>query len=114
MEQTVGFPHEELVALCRRWHLTELTFFGSVLREDFTDTSDIDVIVDFAPGHVPGFAFARLCRELEDVLGRRVDVLTRTGFTYAKESQIKRTIACTSQVYHEQPLVVLQAIPPMG
>ncbi len=68
MEQTVGFPHEELVALCRRWHLTELTFFGSVLREDFTDASDIDVIVDFAPGHVPGFAFARLCRELEDVL----------------------------------------------
>ncbi len=88
MEQTVGFPHEELVALCRRWHLTELTFFGSVLREDFTDASDIDVIVDFAPGHVPGFAFARLCRELEDVLGRRVDVLTRTGFTYAKESQL--------------------------
>jgi predicted nucleotidyltransferase len=103
MEQTSGFPHEELVALCRRWHLTELTFFGSVLREDFTDASDIDVIVDFAPGHVPGFAFARLCRELEDVLGRRVDVLTRTGFTYAKESPIKRTIARTAQVYYEQP-----------
>jgi len=90
MEQTGGFPYEELVALCRRWHLTELTFFGSVLREDFTDDSDSDVIVDFAPGHVPGFAFARLCRELENVLGRRVNVLTRTGFTYAKESQIKR------------------------
>ena len=103
MEQAIGFPHEELGALCRRWHLTELTFFGSVLRDDFTDASDIDVIVDFAPGHVPGFAFARLCRELEDVLGRRVDVLTRTGFTYAKESQIKRTIARTAQVYYEQP-----------
>ena len=103
MEQLEILPREELLALCRRWHLTELTFFGSVLRDDFNEESDIDVIVDFAPGHVPGFAFARLCRELEETLGRPVDVLTRVGVAHTKDSAIKRTIMDTARVYYERP-----------
>lgn len=104
MEHTASLtlPHDDIVALCERWRLTELALFGSVLRDDFDDESDIDVIVDFAPGHVPGFAFARLCRELEDVLGRRVDVLTRIGLAHAKDSRTKRTIMDTMQVYYRE------------
>jgi hypothetical protein len=55
-----------------------LAFFGSVLREDFTPNSDIDVLVDFEPGHLPGlFGIARMERELSAILeGRRIDLRT--------------------------------------
>lgn len=97
MNKTDILPREELEASCRRWHLTELSFFGSVLRDDFTSDSDIDVIVDFEPGHVPGFAFAHLCRELEEIVGRPVDVLTRMGLESSKESRVRRRFAETVQ-----------------
>ena len=63
-------------AFCRRHHILRLRFFGSVLREDFTPTSDVDVIVEFEPGHVPGLAFFELQDELSALLGRRVDLNT--------------------------------------
>lgn len=40
---------------CRRHHIRRLSFFGSVMREDFGPDSDVDVLVEFEPGHVPGF-----------------------------------------------------------
>lgn len=100
MNKVDAIPPEELEAFCRRWHLTELSFFGSVLRDDFTANSDIDAIVDFESGHVPGFAFAQLCRELEEIVGHPVDVLTRMGLESSKESRVRRRIAETAQVYY--------------
>jgi glyoxylase-like metal-dependent hydrolase (beta-lactamase superfamily II) len=44
----------ELADFCRRHHITKLSFFGSVLRDDFAPESDVDVLVEFAPGHTPG------------------------------------------------------------
>lgn len=46
---------DELANFCRRHHIRKLSFFGSVLREDFGPESDVDVLVEFEPGHVPGF-----------------------------------------------------------
>ena len=51
-------------------------FFGSVLREDFTSSSDVDVLIEFEPGHVPGLEFFRMERELSELLGRKVDLNT--------------------------------------
>ena len=53
-----------------------LAFFGSVLRADFRDDSDIDVLVEFEPGHVPGFAFFGLEDELGLLLGHKIDLHT--------------------------------------
>ena len=51
--------------------------FGSVLRDDFRPDSDIDVLVEFQPGHVPGLDFVAIERELSGILqGRRVDMVT--------------------------------------
>jgi hypothetical protein len=51
--------------------------FGSVLRpQEFRADSDLDVLVEFEPGHVPGFAFVDLADELSVLLGRRVDLHT--------------------------------------
>ena len=69
---------ERIAAFCRRWHITELALFGSVLRDDFGPESDVDVLVEFEPGHVPGFAFVALEDELSSLFdGRRVDVVQR-------------------------------------
>jgi predicted nucleotidyltransferase len=51
--------------------------FGSVLRDDFRSESDVDVLVEFQPGHVPGLEFVTIERELSGLLqGRRVDLVT--------------------------------------
>ena len=66
----------EIAAFCRRHHIRRLALFGSALRDDFGPESDIDVIVEFKPGHVPGWAFVDLEVELAHIMGRRVDLNT--------------------------------------
>ena len=67
-----------IAQFCREHHIRRLALFGSVLRDDFSPESDIDVLVDFEQGHVPGlFGLARLERELSDVFGgRKIDLRT--------------------------------------
>lgn len=61
---------------CRRHHIRRLSFFGSVLRDDFTSDSDVDVLVEFEPGKTPGLAFFGMQDELSELLGRKVDLNT--------------------------------------
>ena len=56
-----------------------MSLFGSVLRDDFDLESDIDVLVEFEPGGVPGIQFVSMASELSQLLGRPVDVLTRSA-----------------------------------
>jgi predicted nucleotidyltransferase len=72
----IAIDRERLAGFCRRNHIRRLALFGSVLREDFQPDSDIDVLVEFEPGHVPGLRFFALERELSEILGRRVDLNT--------------------------------------
>jgi hypothetical protein len=72
----VNFPKEKVADFCRRHHIRKLALFGSVLREDFQDESDVDVLVEFEPGHVPGLKFFSMEEELSTILGRKVDLNT--------------------------------------
>jgi len=65
-----------LVDFCKRRHVSKLAFFGSVLREDFTSDSDLDVLVEFEPGHIPGLDFFDMEEDLSGLLGRKVDLNT--------------------------------------
>jgi predicted nucleotidyltransferase len=66
----------QITEFCQRHHVRRLALFGSVLRDDFGPDSDVDVLVEFEPGHVPGFAFFDLQEELAGILGRPVDLHT--------------------------------------
>jgi predicted nucleotidyltransferase len=55
-------------AFCERHHVARLAVFGSVLRDDFDADSDVDVLVEFQPGHVPGLHFVSMERELSTLL----------------------------------------------
>lgn len=70
---------QKIEQFCRRHHIRKLAFFGSVLRDDFGPDSDVDVLVEFEPGHTPGLAFLSMEEELSEILGRKADLNTR-GF----------------------------------
>jgi uncharacterized protein len=72
----IKVPRIQLAEFCRRHSIRRLAFFGSVLREDFTPESDVDVLVEFEPGQTPGLAFFALQDELSRILGRKVDLNT--------------------------------------
>jgi predicted nucleotidyltransferase len=72
----IKVPQKEITRFCRRNHITRMAFFGSVLRDDFRPDSDIDVLVEFDPDHIPGFAFFGMQEELSSILGRQVDLCT--------------------------------------
>ena len=62
---------------CRKHCVRELSLFGSVLRDDFKPESDVDVLVEFEPGHRVGFfRLAGMERELSEILGCKVDLRT--------------------------------------
>ena len=73
----ITIDQERITAFCQAHHIRRLALFGSVLRPDFGPSSDIDVLVEFDPAHIPGlFGIARMERELSAVLGYKVDLRT--------------------------------------
>jgi hypothetical protein len=72
----IAIPQEQVESFCQRHHIRRLCLFGSVLRGDFRPDSDVDVLVEFAPGFVPGLAFFGMEEELSAILGRKVDLNT--------------------------------------
>ncbi len=72
----IHIPEAAIEDFCRRYHIRKLAFFGSILRDDFRPGSDVDVLVEFEPGHTPGLAFFAMEAELSRILGRKVDLNT--------------------------------------
>jgi predicted nucleotidyltransferase len=67
---------KEIKAFCKKNHIRKLSFFGSVIRNDFGQNSDIDVLVEFEAGHTPGYDFFLIEEELSYLLKRKVDLQT--------------------------------------
>jgi predicted nucleotidyltransferase len=74
----IEIPKEKIEEFCKKHHIRKLSLFGSVLSNDFTPESDVDVLVEFEPGQGPGFfGLASMERELSAILGgRKVDLRT--------------------------------------
>jgi predicted nucleotidyltransferase len=76
--KNIEISNDEVAEFCRRNHISKLSLFGSVLREDFTPESDVDVLVEFESNHKPGlFGLSRMALEISEILdGREVDLRT--------------------------------------
>jgi len=71
------FPKEEIEEFCKKHSIRKLSLFGSALRDDFTSVSDLDILVEFDPSHIPGLIrLAGMELELGEILGRKVDMRT--------------------------------------
>ncbi|HUT54716.1 MAG TPA: nucleotidyltransferase domain-containing protein [bacterium] len=74
----MDIPQAEIAAFCGKWKIAELALFGSVLREDFREDSDVGVLVSFAPDSRWSLMdLVRMEEELGVILGRKVDLVER-------------------------------------
>ncbi|MBC7541445.1 MAG: nucleotidyltransferase family protein [Candidatus Sericytochromatia bacterium] len=80
MPAHIVIDNQAISEFCRKWQITELALFGSVLRDDFRSDSDIDVLVTFEEGADVGMLeLVRMARELAGVFDRKVDVVEKAG-----------------------------------
>jgi hypothetical protein len=98
MAARVAIDQEQIAELCRKWQVTELALFGSVLRDDFGPESDVDVLVTFAP-EAPWslFDLVDMVDELEAMLGRKVDLVESAGL---RNPIRRRAILSSREVIH--------------
>jgi predicted nucleotidyltransferase len=77
MSLSIKVDRKRVAQFCRKHHVRRLSFFGSVLRKDFRPDSDVDVLVEFEPGHAVGLLrMAGLELEFSQLLGRKADLRT--------------------------------------
>lgn len=98
IEHNIALPLDTIAAFCQRHHIRRLALFGSVLRDDFTPDSDVDVLVEFEPGHTPGWEFVSMQDELSEILGRPVDLNT-PGFL---SRHFRQRVLDAAQVIYER------------
>ena len=86
----IAIPEAKVGEFCRKWKITDLALFGSVLRKDFRPESDIDVLVTFeAQARWSLMDVVEMQDELERVLGRKVDLVERRAIEQS-ENYIRR------------------------
>jgi uncharacterized protein len=99
----MNVPHEQIADFCAKWRITEFAFFGSVLQDDFGPDSDIDVLVSFAPDAPWGLVdFVHMQRELEDMLGRRVDLVEKSAVEKSDNYIRREAVLTSARVVHER------------
>ena len=73
----IALPKDQIAEFCKKHHIRRLSIFGSALRDDFTTESDVDVLVEFDPLHIPGLIrLAGMEIELSEIIGRKMDLRT--------------------------------------
>lgn len=97
-ELPLTIPVDRIAAFCRRHHIRRLALFGSVLRDDFGPDSDVDVLVEFEPEHIPGLAFFAMQDELSRLLGRTVDLNTRQFLS----PRFRQQVETEAEIIYEQ------------
>lgn len=80
MPAKITIDPQQLARFCTKWSVSELALFGSVLRDDFRPDSDVDVLVTWHAGtRVSMLTIGAMAAELEDLLGRPVDLVPKSG-----------------------------------
>lgn len=99
MLSEIIIPFDEIAAFCQRNHIRRLSLFGSVLRSDFQPESDIDMLVEFETGHVPGFiTLSKLRLELSQIMEREVDLRTPASLS----DYFRDEVVANAHVIYEQ------------
>ncbi|MHB9131662.1 MAG: nucleotidyltransferase family protein [Armatimonadota bacterium] len=74
MSPHIQINRDEIIVFCRKYHIQKLALFGSVLRDDFRPDSDVDVLIEFDPAHIPGLiALMNMQLEFSAIIGREAD-----------------------------------------
>lgn len=99
--QAIAVSSEAIDAFCERWRIRELALFGSVLRDDFNQASDIDVMVSFEPSaRITLLDWATMADELERLFGRPVDLVTRKSVETSENYLRREAVLSSAQVLY--------------
>ena len=90
----IRIDKEELAGFCEKHYIIKLALFGSVLTDRFGPDSDVDVLVEFNPDHIPGLiALSGMERELSEILGRRADMRTPNDLSrYFRDEVVRQAL----------------------
>ncbi len=100
MSLAIKVPHEQIKQFCQKHRIRKLSFFGSVLRDDFRPDSDVDVLVEFEPDARVGLIkLEGIELELSSLLGRRAEIHTVKGL----HPYFKNNVLNEAEIHYEQP-----------
>ena len=103
MSARIDIPKEEIAAFCQRNNIRRMALFGSVLRDDFTPESDVDVLVEFDPDARIGYiGLAGLEIELDKILRRKTDLHTFEGIARSRNWLRREKILSSAKAVYEQ------------
>jgi uncharacterized protein len=100
--KNIEIPTNKVAEFCDRWKITEFALFGSVLRDDFRpNSSDIDVLVSFAPdSHWTVFDMVPMEEELESIFGRKVDLVSKRAIEESLNYLRRQAILSSAEVIY--------------
>ena len=97
----IKLSETEIAAFCRKWQIDEFALFGSALRDDFNEKSDVDVLVTFSPkAKWTLFDHVDMQDELKELFGRKVDLITRGGIEQSRNYIRRREILDSAKVIY--------------
>jgi len=101
VKTAIPLPMDAIEAWCRKWDVTQVAVFGSILRDDFRPESDIDVIVSFSPKVLQSFRlWFEMQEEIEGILGRKVDLLDSAVVEKIRNPYLKPEIKNSARVIY--------------
>lgn len=101
MQTKMDIPQEKISDFCQRWQVVELALFGSILRDNFRPDSNVDMLVQFAPDAQRSlFDLAQMQDELQSILGRETDLVSRDGVEKSRNYIRRKAILESAQVIY--------------
>jgi uncharacterized protein len=98
----VPVPARELAEFCRKWQITQVSLFGSALRDDFGPSSDIDLLVAYAPDSRHSlFDLDAMEAELKGIFGREVDLVSKQAVEQSENYIRRKEILRTAHVIYD-------------
>ena len=98
IHDSIEISADRVAEFCDRWKIAEMSLFGSVLRDDFSDESDIDILISFKADAQYGIdEHLEMVAQLEAIFGRRVDLVTKRSL---KNPFVRQSIFSSRKVVH--------------
>ena|SRR5882724_6165428 len=98
----VVLPLEAIQEFCQRWKIVRLELFGSAARGVLTPDSDLDFLYTFADDARWGWKFVDACEELEELVGRPVDLVSRSSIERSTNPFRKQAILSSAELVYER------------
>jgi len=97
----LSFSRQKLDDFCKRWQVIELSVFGSAARDDFSEQSDIDLLVSFSAASDWGlFEHIQMKQELKGLFGREVDLITRRSLEQSRNRLLRDEILSNTRILY--------------